>query len=93
MPPPLQMLFSLGEGKSRMLADPEGRGFYVVKLNKIVPGNALTQPTLISQVQTAFQDALSQEYGMQFVNAMRRQVGVKRNEAAIAASKKRITGN
>ena len=38
------MLFSLTQGKSRMVADPQGRGFFIVKTNKIVPGNALTAP-------------------------------------------------
>ena len=44
VPPPVRMLFTLGPGKSRMVADPQGRGFFVVKVNKIVPGNALLQP-------------------------------------------------
>lgn len=92
VPPPLQMLFSLGEGKSRMLADPQGSGFYVVKLNRIVPGNALSQPGLITQVQTSFQESLTEEYAQQFLAAMRTQVGIERNEAAVAATKTRITG-
>jgi hypothetical protein len=36
------------------------------------------------------QQSLSQEYGLQFSNAMRQAVGVKRNEKAIAATKTRI---
>lgn len=91
VPPPLQMLFSLGQGKSRMLADTRGRGFYVVKLNTIVPGNALAQPGLIASVQNEFQQALSQEYAQQFLSAVKAEVGVKRNESAIAAARKRIT--
>ena len=41
---PLRMLFTLTQGKSRMVADPQGRGFFIVKTNKITPGNALQQP-------------------------------------------------
>ena len=37
------------------------------------------------------QQSLSQEYGAQFLNAMRQTVGVKRNDKAIAAAKARIT--
>ncbi len=92
VPPPLQMLFSLGEGKSRMLADPQGSGFYVVKLNRIVPGNALSQPELITQVQTSFQESLTEEYAQQFLASFRAQVGIERNEGAIVATKARITG-
>lgn len=93
VPPPLAMLFTLGEGRARMVADPEGRGFYVVKVNKIVPGNALAQPSLISEVQKEFSDALSQEYAQQFMSAIRKEVGIKRNDAAVEASKKRITAS
>ena len=37
-------------------------------------------------------ESLSQEYGLQFLNAMRDEVGVKRNEKAIATTKARIIG-
>jgi len=37
-------------------------------------------------------DPLSQEYGQQFLNAMRGMIGVKRNEKAIQAAKTRISG-
>jgi peptidyl-prolyl cis-trans isomerase D len=93
VPPPLTMLFSLGRGKVRTVAGDQGEGIYVVKVNKITPGNALTQPTLITQTQLQMQNALPQEYGAQFLNAMRQAVGIKRNEKAIADSKTRITGS
>ena len=93
VPSPLTMLFSLGQGKVRTVAGDQGEGIYVVKVNKITPGNALTQPTLITQTQQQMQNSLSQEYGAQFLNAMRQAVGVKRNEKAIADSKTRIMGS
>jgi peptidyl-prolyl cis-trans isomerase D len=93
VPAPLRMLFSLGSGKSRVVADSEQRGFSVVKVNRIVPGNALTQPALISRVQTEFQEAVSEEYARQILAAVREAVGVRRNEEAIAATKRRIGGS
>ena len=93
VPAPLRMLFSLGAGKSRVVADPEQRGFSVVKVNRIVPGNALTQPSLIARVQTEFQDAIAEEYARQFIAAVRTSVGVRRNEEAIAATRSRISGS
>jgi peptidyl-prolyl cis-trans isomerase D len=92
VPPPIAMLFSLGQGKARMVAGSKGEGFYVVKVNRIVPGNALNQPQLIGRTQQEMQQSLSQEYGAQFLNAMRQAVGVKRNDKAIAAAKARILG-
>ena len=93
VPAPLRMLFSLGAGKSRVVADPEQRGFSVVKVNRIIPGNALTQPSLIARVQTEFQESIAEEYARQFVAAVRQSVGVHRNEEAIAATKRRISGS
>ena len=93
VPPPVRILFSLGAGKSRLVADPNGRGLTVVKVNRIVPGNALTQPALIGQVQNEFRQAVAEEYARQFLAAVRAEIGLKRNEEAIAAAKKRITGS
>lgn len=91
IPPALQMLFTLAQGKSRMVADPQRRAYFVVKVNKIVPGNALLQPGLIGQMQNELQQALSQDYESQFTNAIREEMKIKRNEAAIAAERKQIT--
>lgn len=91
IPPPLQMLFSLSEGKSRVVAAPDGQGYFVVKLNKIVPGDATTQPALIARVQSDFNAATTQEIAQQFIGAAQAQIGVERNEAAIAAAKGRLT--
>lgn len=88
--PGMRILFTLGQGKSRMFADPQGRGFAIVKVNKIVPGNALMQPALIGQMQSELQQGLAQDYAHEFLAAMRKQVGVKRNESAIEAAKKRL---
>lgn len=92
VPPPLAMLFSLGQGKARMVAGGQGEGFYVVKVNKIIPGNALNQPSIIGQTQQQMSEPLSQEYGQQVLNAMRATIGVKRSEKAIQAAKARISG-
>jgi peptidyl-prolyl cis-trans isomerase D len=92
VPPPLMVLFSLNEGKVRTVAGGESEGFYVVKLNKIIPGNALSAPSLVTQTGSQMQQSMSQEYGQQFLNAMRDAAGVKRNEKAIADAKARIAG-
>ena len=93
VPPPLMVLFSMNQGKVRTVAGGEGEGFYVVKLNKITPGNAAAAPSLVTQTRNQMQETLSQEYGQQFMNAMRGVVGVTRNEKAIEQTKARITGS
>jgi peptidyl-prolyl cis-trans isomerase D len=91
IPVALRLLFTLGPNKSQMVADPQGRGFFVVKVDKIVPGNALLQPGLIAQMQSELKDAVAQDYAQQFLAAMREQIDIKRNDAEIRAFKARIT--
>ena len=91
VPAPLQTLFTIAEGKVQVGADREGRGYFVVKVDEIIPGNALNQPRLISEVQQEFAEPIAQEYAEQFIAAARNRVGVRRNEDAIAAARNRIT--
>ena len=93
VPAPLRTLFTLAKGKTQIGTDPQGRGFFVVKVNEIVPGNALNQPRLIAQVQSQFSEPAAQEYAQQFMSAAKQAVGVKRNEQAIQAARQSITGN
>lgn len=92
VPPTMQAMFNLAQGKSQVGTDSEGRGFFVVKVTRIVPGNALNQPRLIAEVQQEFQEPVSQEYAQQFLAAARKALNVRRNEDAIAATRKRIFG-
>lgn len=93
VPAPLQVLFSSAQGKTQVGPDPQGRGFFIVKVDKIIPGNALNQPGLINEVQKEFAEPLAQEYAQEFLSALKKNVGVRRNEAAIAATKKRVLSN
>jgi peptidyl-prolyl cis-trans isomerase D len=93
VPPGMKLLFSLAEGKSRMMPDPEGRGFFIVKVKKITPGNAMLQPALIGQMQNELQQGMSEDYAREFLAAMRQEIGVKRNDSAIQATKTRLVGS
>ena len=92
VPPALRMMFSLAEGRSRMVADPDGRGFVLVKVTKVVPGDVTLQPSLVSQIQSEFQQPFTSEYAEQFTRAIEADVGVKRNQEAIDAARRRIMG-
>ena len=91
IPAAMRMLFTLTQGKSKMVADPQRRAFFVVKVNKIVPGNALLQPALIARMQNELQQATGADYESQFMAAIRAEMKATRNEDAIAAEKKQIT--
>jgi peptidyl-prolyl cis-trans isomerase D len=88
--PPVRLLFTLNEGGSKSVADDEGRGYFVVKVKKIVPGNALLSPALIGQMRRELAQATSQDYAQQFIAAIRADMKVKRNDKAIQAEKQRL---
>jgi len=90
VPPALRILFTVAAGKSRMAPNPQGGGFFVVKTNKITPGNALMSPGLITQVQGELNQATAQDYAAQFVADIKRSMKVKRNDSAIAAYRTRL---
>lgn len=91
VPEPLRVIFASAAGTTKVGGDSQGRGFFVVKVDKITPGNALGQPGLINELQSEFAQPLAQEYAQQFLNALKADVRVRRNASAIAAAKKRIT--
>jgi len=93
VPPALKILFTVGAGKSKMAPNPQGGGYFVVKVNKITPGNALMSPGLIGQVENELSQATSQDYAQQFVADLKRQLKAKRNESAIAAFRTRLLTN
>ena len=91
--PALQLLFATGAGKSKMAPNPQGGGFFVVKTNKITPGNAVSQPGLIAQVQQQLNQAASGDYAQEFLGSLKQQMKAKRNESAIQAYKAQLVRN
>ena len=69
---------------------PQGGGFFVVKVNKITPGNALSSPGLITQMQGELSQAASQDYAQQFIADLKRELKVKRNQGAIESFRTRL---
>jgi peptidyl-prolyl cis-trans isomerase D len=90
IPVTMKMLFTLGQGKSRMFPDPQGRGFFIVKVDKIIPGNALLQPALIGRMQSELQQGVAEDYAREFLAAIRQDLGAKRNDSAVQAMKARM---
>lgn len=89
-PPALKILFGTGAGKSRMAPNPQGGGYFVVKVDKVTPGNAIAQPGLISQVTSQLNQAAAQDYAQQFLADLKREMKVKRNESAIQSFRARL---
>ena len=87
VPPPLAMMFSLPRGKARLLAAPQGAGWFVVHLEQTVAGNAASAPQLVQATRSQFQRIVGEEYAAQFSQAVERSLDVKRDEDAIRAAK------
>ncbi|HEX8573794.1 MAG TPA: SurA N-terminal domain-containing protein [Allosphingosinicella sp.] len=92
VPPPMAMMFSLPRGKARLLAAPDGRGWFVVYLDRIVPGDARSEPGLVQAVRGQFAQIIGDEYAQQFTAAIRSGLEIKRNEDALAAVKAELLG-
>lgn len=93
VPPPIATLFTLGEGKAGVAPDSQGRGFFVVKDERITPGNVILSPALVGQLQKDFSEPMSQELAAQLQAAIRKDVKVRRNESAIQAEKGRLVNS
>ncbi|MCF8710152.1 SurA N-terminal domain-containing protein [Rhizorhapis sp. SPR117] len=92
VPPPLALLFSMAEGSTKTLEAGQDQGYFIVTLDKIQRGDAGKQPAIIKAVQQEMSRVAGNEYAQQFALATRQQVGVKKNEAAIAKVKQQLRG-
>ncbi len=89
---PVRLVFSLPANGVRALAAPGGAGWFVVKVDEIAPGTPEEVATLLPGTREQFGNVLGEEYAAQFIHAMRQDVGVTRDEKAIAALKARLAG-
>ncbi len=93
VPPPLVLLFSMAEGTVKSLEAPRNIGWYIVNLDDISTLPLDTEPTLVAQTRQQLGQALAEEYRSQATAAMRKELGVTRNDAEIAALRKRLVGD
>ncbi len=92
VPPPIQTLFTIPQGRARAAALPQRQGWYIVQNIKITSGDARQAPGLIQATQQQLSGAIGDEYVQQFAAAVRARVGVKKNDAAIARVKRTLAG-
>ena len=92
VPPPLALLFSIPAHHARVLEAEDKQGWYVIWLDKITPGNVASEPGLIQATQTEIARSVGEEYVQQFAAAIKADLGVKKNDSAIAALKHSLTG-
>jgi peptidyl-prolyl cis-trans isomerase D len=93
VPPPLALMFSMAEGTVKLLPAPRNRGWFVVALKDIIPGAVPANDPVVPAVQRELGGAVGREYAEQLRRAIRADVGVERNEAAIKAVLGQLSGN
>lgn len=91
-PRPLTTLFEMTRGRARAIEDKAKQGWALVWLDRIEPGNAAARPDLVGATQAELSRTIGNEYIEQFLSAVKAEVGVTRNDAAIAALKRKLAG-
>jgi peptidyl-prolyl cis-trans isomerase D len=92
VPPPLALMFSMAQGTTKMLSVSGDRGWYIVSLAKIVPGTPQQIAPLLAQAGSELSQVTAREYADQMRKAIRDSVGVKKNQPAIDAVARQLTG-
>ena len=91
--PAMKVLFTTPPGKAQSGGNPEAGGYFVVKVNKITPGNAVMAAGLIGQVSGDIARSTQLDYAQEFINDIKKTLKVKRNESAIQAFRTRLLSN
>jgi peptidyl-prolyl cis-trans isomerase D len=92
VPPALGLFFSMAEGTAKRLEGPANAGWYVVKLDDIVPGKVTVGDPVLAQAKQELGQLAGNEYEAQFRAAVRTEVGVERNKNAVDAVRRRLLG-
>lgn len=90
--PPLVLMFSMAEGTAKSLEAPRDLGWYIVDLEDITTLPLDQEGELIAQTRQQLGASLAREYRQQATAAMRKELGVTRNDAGIAAVRKQLAG-
>lgn len=87
---PELLLFSMAKGKVRLMAAPRNRGWYVITVSDVIPGQVAANDPRLGQLNDSLKGAFGAEYTDQLSAAMRNEIGTTRNEEHIVALKKRL---
>lgn len=83
VPAPMAAMFRTAKGKARLIAAPQGSGWFVVRTDEIVRGDAASSPGLAEATRAQLSQVVGSEFAEQFLRAVEKEVGVERNAAVI----------
>ena len=91
-PPALALFFSMAEGTVKRLEGASDSGWFVARVDDIsVPEIAADDP-LIASTRRELTQIYGDEYAEQFVRAAMTEMGAEKNQAAIDAVLRQLTG-
>ncbi len=91
LPPPLVLMFSMKKGTAKTLVAPKNAGWFIVVLGEIQKGDASKNAELVNATTTEMSNLIQQEHAAQMVAAALKQVGVSKNDEALASLRKQLT--
>ncbi len=92
VPAPLVTLFSIPQGRARVVRAPANNGWFIVAHLERTPGNAASNPALIGTTRAEFNRTASEELARQFARAVERGAEITRDPAAIARARRQAGG-
>lgn len=93
VPAALALMFSMAQGTTKVLAAPGNRGWFIVSLARIVPGDARQIAPLLASAGAELSQLTGREYADQMRKAMRDEIGARKNQVAIDAVSRQLTGS
>lgn len=92
VPPPVALLFNMAKGTVKVQPAPGKQAWFVVALKDIVPGEVKAGDPIVEVARRQLGGALGGEYSDALGRAIRAEVGVERDAAAIRAVRNRLAG-
>ncbi len=92
VPAPLALMFSMAEGTTKKLEGPNNVGWFIVDLDEVEVQPIENDDPLVAATKRNLREAMAGELADQLVATMRSELGVERNETAIDAVRKQLTG-
>ena len=92
IPPPIRLLFAMASGTVKVQEAPQRRGWFVVVLDKIQPGQVQRNDSTVKVAQRDLGKVAGDEYSGALRKAITKEVGVKRNDAALKALHDELAG-
>lgn len=92
VPRPIALLFNMAKGTTKVQPGPNEQAWFVITLSDIVPGK-VDDAKLLEAAHRQLGPVVGSELSDALGRAIRKQIGVERNAAAIKAVRQKLTGD